>query len=191
MKKKFIFKEHLKVISNFLEDNELIDKSEKIKKEIEKIKKNRGTVYFFGNGGSQSTASHASVDFNKNAGIKSKHYNDPTMLTCFANDYGYENSIKKIIEFYCTKTDLVILISVSGNSKNLVNAAKFCIKNKIKLITFTGNSIKNALIYTNKKGINFFVNHKGYNIVETIHSTYILSIVDSFVGKSAYKIKKI
>lgn len=188
MKNSFNLKNHLKIISSFLEDDELIDLSKEIKKEIEKTKKRDGVVYFFGNGGSHSTATHASLDFNKNAKISSKHYNDPSMLTCFSNDYGSDNVFKKIIEFYVKKKDCVVLISVSGNSKNLINAAKICRKKKIRLITFTGNSKKNSLISLNKKGYNFFVNHKGYNIVECIHSIYILSLVDSCVGKSVYKI---
>ena len=191
MKNNFNLKSHLKIISNFLEDDDLIEIAEKIKKEIEKIKKKEGIIYFFGNGGSQSTASHASLDFNKNAKISSKHFNDPTMITCFSNDYGYEKVLKKIVDFYITKKDCVILISVSGNSKNLVNAAKICKDKKIKLITFTGNSKKNKLKSVNRDGVNFFVNHKGYNIVESVHSTYILSLVDYFIGKSVYKTKKI
>ena len=190
MKNTFNLKKHLKIISSFLEDDELIDLSKKIKKEIEKTKKRDGVVYFFGNGGSHSTATHASLDFNKNAKISSKHFNDPSMLTCFSNDYGSENAFKKIVEFYVNKEDCVVLISVSGNSKNLINAAKMCRKKKIRLITFTGNSKKNSLISLNKDGHNFFVDHKGYNIVECIHSIYILSLVDSCVGKSVYRISK-
>ena len=103
--------------------------------------------------------------------------------SCFLNFF-------QKLYFYFTKKDCVILISVSGNSRNLVNAAKICKQKKIKLITFTGNSKKNKLISINRDGVNFFVNHKGYNIVESVHSTYILSLVDYFIGRSVYKTKK-
>ena len=68
----------------------------------------------------------------------------------------------------------------------LLNIVK---KKKIEVITFTGYSKKNKLISLNKNGLNFFVQHKGYNIVECIHSIYILSIIDALIGKSVYKIK--
>ena len=72
----------------------------------------------------------------------------------------------------------------------LIEGEKQDSKKKIRLITFTGNSKKNSLISLNKDGHNFYVDHKGYNIVECIHSIYILSLVDSCVGKSVYKISK-
>ena len=74
------------------------------------------------------------------------------------------------------KEDLVILISSSGQSKNVINAAKFCKRNKIKLVTFTGFNKNNKL---KKLGVlNFWVNSKKYNFVENIHQTWLLSIVD-------------
>lgn len=188
-KKNFDFSAHLKIFLKFLNQKELTDISKKIINRISLQKKKKGSVFFFGNGGSHSTAAHASLDLNKNVGIRSMNFNDPSLLTAFANDYGFENSLKKILDFYCTKKDIVILISVSGNSKNLVNVVKYCQKKKIEVITFTGYSKKNKLISLNKNGLNFFVQHKGYNIVECIHSIYILSIIDALIGKSVYKIK--
>ena len=70
----------------------------------------------------------------------------------------------------------MILISSSGKSKNIVKAAKFCNKNKINLVTFTGFSISNPVKKLGK--INFWVNSKKYNIVEMTHHIWILMVVD-------------
>ncbi len=150
--------------------------------------KKGGKVVFFGNGGSASTSSHISVDLTKNAKVRSVNFNESNLITCFSNDYAYDKWIEKAIEFYCDKKDIVVLISVSGTSKNILNAAKFCQKKNISLITFSGFKKKNSLIRINKKGFNFWVNSKSYNQVEIVHHIYLLSIVDYIIGKSNYSV---
>ena len=79
---------------------------------------------------------------------------------------------------------MVILLSVSGESKNLINAASLCKKKKINLITITGAKKKNSL---SKKGIiNYWINSKAYNIVETVQMLILVSIVDKIIGRSEY-----
>lgn len=139
----------------------------------------------FGNGGSAAIASHFSVDLTKNAKIRCTNYNEYDLLTCFANDYGYEKWVEKSLEFYADEGDVLILISASGNSKNMINAANFAKKNKIsKIITFTGNDKDNRL---SKLGdINFWVNSKSYNLIENTHQALLLSLVDLIIGKLEY-----
>ena len=95
----------------------------------------------------------------------------------YYDDYMRVNqSIAERVASHINKEDLVILISSSGQSKNVINAAKFCKRNKIKLVTFTGFNKNNKL---KKLGVlNFWVNSKKYNFVENIHQTWLLSIVD-------------
>ena len=132
----------------------------------------------FGNGGSAAIASHFSVDMTKNGGVRCINFNESDLLTCFANDYGYENWVKQALKFYSDSGDLVILISASGNSKNIINAAKYIKKNKNKLITFTGFNGKNKL---SKYGnINFVVNSESFNFIENTHQYWLLSLVDLF-----------
>ena len=78
----------------------------------------------FGNGGSAAIASHFSVDLTKNAKIRCTNYNESDLLTCFSNDYGYEKWVEKSIDFFSDPGDVVILISSSGRSKNMLNGAK-------------------------------------------------------------------
>ena len=160
------------------------NKINSICKLIKNTSKNGGTIYLAGNGGSASTASHMSTDLTKNAKIKSMSFNDVNLITCFSNDYGYENWLKAALKYYTKLNDLIVLLSVSGESKNLINAANFCKQKKIKLITITGAKKNNLL--SQKGNINYWINSKAYNIVEVVQMTILASIVDKIIGKSEY-----
>jgi len=174
------FKDYSTSIYNLLTkiDTNLIDSSvELIKKTAEENKK----LYIVGNGGSASMASHVSVDFAKVAGIPSSTFNNANLITCFANDYKYENWVLEAIKAYCDNNDLIILISSSGSSKNIINAANYCKDNKIKLITLSGFSSNNPL---SKLGnINFHIDSNEYNYIEMCHHIILVSIVDIFAKK--------
>ena len=138
-------------------------------------------VIIVGNGGSSAMASHVSVDLTKNAGIRCINFNESDLITCFANDYGYENWVTEAIKAYCFNEDLIILISSSGTSKNIVNAAQYCNENNIKLITLSGFKYDNPL---SKLGnVNFHVKSSDYNFIEMIHHIILVSIVDIFAKK--------
>ena len=175
MKYNTFYKNYSKSISDLLSsiDTNLIDQSvELIKKKI----KTNNTTYIAGNGGSASIASHVSVDFIKVAKVKSSTFNNSNLITCFANDYGYENWVKEAIKAYCLINDLVILISSSGTSPNILNAAKYCKDTNIDLITLSGFNKDNELSQLGK--VNFHVNSKNYNHIEMTHHIILLSIVD-------------
>ena len=142
-------------------------------------KKNK--IILIGNGGSASISSHVAVDFTKTTNFRAICFNEANLITCFANDYGYENWAKKALEFYAIPGDVIILISSSGKSKNLINACKFAKEKKYFVSTFTGFEKNNPL---SKLGnINFWVNSKKYNFVEMIHHIWLVSLVDSFLKK--------
>ncbi|MCH1558876.1 MAG: SIS domain-containing protein [Alphaproteobacteria bacterium] len=140
-----------------------------------------GKLIFAGNGGSAAMSSHVAVDFTKNAQIQSINFNEPDLITCFANDYGYENWVAKALEFYAGPNDLVFLISSSGNSMNIVNAAKYCNSNDINLITLSGFNRKNKI--NGIGNVNFWVNSEEYNIVEMTHHIILLLLVDAFINQ--------
>jgi D-sedoheptulose 7-phosphate isomerase len=169
--------------------NSLIDLDENSLKKLEVVSKifkqtyNKNKVIIFGNGGSASIAGHFTVDLIKNTKLRSINFSDPAILTCFANDYGYENWVSQALKIYSDKNDVVVLISSSGMSKNMINAANYAKKNKLKIITFTGFNKSNTL---SKKGdVNFWVNSKNYNHIENIHQLLLLSICD-FIAKKKF-----
>jgi D-sedoheptulose 7-phosphate isomerase len=120
----------------------------------------------FRNSDSSSNYAHIVTDLVKVNKIKALSFNDYNLITCIANDYGFENWIKQTIKNFCSKDDFVILISLSGNSKNMLNAAKYCLKHKIKFTSLTGFK-KNPLSKFGRD--NIWINSKSYNYVETAH----------------------
>ena len=155
----------------------------KIIKILKQIKKNKKKVILVGNGGSAAMASHVSVDLTKMCGIRTLNFNEADLLTCFSNDYGYENWVQKAISFNADKGDMLICISSSGNSKNIINGAKFAKKIGCKVITLTGFDKKNKV---RKIGdINLWLDSKNYNIVEMTHHIWLLLMVD-YLAKSKF-----
>tara|TARA_Y100000768_G_scaffold326899_1_gene264390 strand:+ start:22 stop:579 length:558 start_codon:yes stop_codon:yes gene_type:complete len=147
-------------------------------KMISKTIKKKGKVYIVGNGGSSSIASHVSVDLAKVAKVPSSTFNNANLITCFANDYGYENWVTEAIKAYMNKNDMIILISSSGTSKNIVNAARYCKKKSIDLITFSGFKKNNPL--TNYGKVNFHIDSNQYNFIEMSHHIILVYLVDIF-----------
>ena len=171
---------YYKLLTNF--DRNKFSKLENI---LSKSIKNKKTIFIFGNGGSTSIASHVATDLTKMCKAKALNLSDHNLTTCFANDFGFENWVKESLKYYANERDLVILISSSGESKNMINAANYCRINKIKLITFTGFNKNNKV---SKLGdLNFWVNSKKYNYVENIHQTWLLSIIDKLSKNMTFK----
>jgi D-sedoheptulose 7-phosphate isomerase len=162
-------------------DTALLDQAvELIKETSSKGKK----VIIAGNGGSAAMASHVAVDFTKNAGIRCVNFNEADLLTCFANDYGYENWVTQALKFYADAGDLVILISSSGSSRNMLNGAATAKEMGLTLITLSGFRPDNPLRQTGD--INFYADSKGYNIVEMAHHIWLVAMVDRIIGKIEY-----
>jgi len=171
-------------ISNYIEEYcKIITSAETQKDKIVSIcnllskVKPENSVHIFGNGGSASIASHFSMDFTNNSNLRCLSYNDPAIITCYANDFKFENWVSRAITKYGKKNDILILISSSGTSKNMINGVKAAKKKKFnKVITFTGFKKKNYL--SKNSDINFWIDSKKYNIIENAHQFYLLMIVD-------------
>lgn len=133
-------------------------------------------VIIIGNGGSAAIASHVAVDLTKTSGIRAITFNDVDLLTCFGNDYGYEHWVEEALKSYADQKDLVILISSSGKSPNIVNAGIMLAKMNIRFITFSGFEENNPL--RGLGTINFWVDSNQYNYVEMTHQAWLLAIVD-------------
>jgi D-sedoheptulose 7-phosphate isomerase len=156
----------------------------RIKDIWEETNRSRGKIIFAGNGGSAAMASHCSVDLTKAAGIRAINFNEADLITCFANDYGYDNWVANAVQFYGDKGDSIVLVSSSGESINLVNAAKKARKLGINVLTLTGFEANNRLKQEGE--INLWVNSKAYNIVEMTHHIWLLAIVDMIIGSAEY-----
>ena len=183
MNSKF-FEEYNYLINHALSSmdvNDLFSAAELIKS----IKPTKNKIIIVGNGGSAAMASHVAVDLTKAAGIRSVTFNESDLLTCFANDYGYENWVEKALEFYADKGDVVILISSSGSSANIIKGARKAKEMGLPVVTLSGFNSDNPLRFLGD--INLWVDSKGYNIVEMTHHIWLVAIVDYLVGKIEYK----
>lgn len=143
-------------------------------------------LLLFGNGAAASIASHAALDMTKQGGLVSLCFHDSALLTAFANDYGYQNAFKEIIRAYRQDDDICIFLSVSGESPNIVEAAKFAREVGIKVIGFSGRSKDNSL--SQNSDVSLWVDSHAYNIVENTHSSWLLALVDMLIGKSVYEV---
>ena len=142
--------------------------------------KKGGQVIFIGNGGSAALASHNAVDLWKNGGVRSVAFNDASLLTCLSNDFGYEYVFAKPIQMFAEAGDIVIAISSSGESRNILRAVDAAAKKRCAVITMSGFSPKNPL---RAKGIfNFYAPDNSYGYVEVTHSAISHCIIDSVIA---------
>lgn len=178
--------DYYKKCSNLLLSTDVTEDVIAAKKMILATKSSGNKLIFAGNGASASIANHASLDFTKQGKVKSVNFNESAFITAFANDNGYEHWVEKALEFYGDPGDTLILISCSGTSPNVVNAAKYANENGINLITFTGFSPDNPMKMAGD--INFWLDSKAYNIIEGIHQIWLMSICDLIIGKQEYSV---
>ena len=151
-----------------------------------KIRASKNKQLFAGNGASASISSHGAVDFTKKGRVRAVDFNEPNLITCFANDYGYENWIWRAMERYADPGDAVVLISVSGTSPNAVKAAEWARRNDVSVVTFTGKSPENPL--KAQGDINFHIPSGAYNVVEGVHNIWLTTVVDMLVGEAEYSV---
>jgi D-sedoheptulose 7-phosphate isomerase len=129
-------------------------------------------------------ASHVTVDFTKAAGIRAINFNEADLITCFANDYGYENWVAQALEAYADQGELLILISSSGNSQNILNGAKKAKEMGLLVITLSGFLPDNPL--RELGNLNLWVDSTEYNIVEMTHHVWLVAIIDYLIETKGF-----
>lgn len=180
------FHSYFNTYKMLLESDETIHKLKEFGKVLKGVRSNGGRLLFFGNGAAASISSHAALDFTKQGNLKSLCFHDPALLTAYANDYGYEKAYQEIIKCHYQAGDFCIFISVSGQSPNIVTAANYCKYEGYPFASFSGRDKGNSL---NKvSDLSFWVDSNAYNIVENIHSIWLLSLCDYLIGKSEYEV---
>jgi D-sedoheptulose 7-phosphate isomerase len=140
-------------------------------------------LIFVGNGGSAAIASHMATDYSKNGDIRAMALNDASMLTCLGNDLGYDRVFAKQIELHARAGDLVIAISSSGRSANIINAVDAATAAGCTVATLSGFTPDNPL---RRKGQwNFYVASDRYGFVEIGHLTLCHAVLDFLCGLPA------
>src|SRR3990167_9281449 len=137
---------------------------------------NNGAVYIAGNGGSAAIASHAVIDFMIMCGMLATAMLDPAVTTCISNDYGYEHVYAKQLARFIREEDVLIAISSSGRSQNIVNAVDLAKKHGAKTITLSGFLENNLLRQIGD--YNLWLNSKDYGQVEIGHAFMLHYLTD-------------
>ncbi len=180
------FYDYNKKLSEILKDKHLIE-LEKITKFLEKSIKSRRKIFVCGNGGSASVANHFLCDFNKGIKISSSKKlfpevislsNSIELITAISNDLRYDEIFSFQLQNYARKNDILVIISSSGKSKNIINAINYAKKNSIKIISFIGFGENKHV----KKFSDFYVNlkTKNYGLTEDIFQS-MMHMISQFI----------
>ncbi|MFT6632355.1 MAG: D-sedoheptulose 7-phosphate isomerase [Bacteriovoracaceae bacterium] len=145
----------------------------------EEMKVSGGTMYFIGNGASSTMASHMSADATKNGQLRSKTFNDQSLLTAISNDIDYKEVYALPVERFGNVEDVLVTISSSGNSPNIIRAIEEAHKIGMKVVTLSGMKENND---SRKNGdLNFWIPADFYGVVESSHQTVLHSWLDRYL----------
>lgn len=140
-------------------------------------------IFFIGNGGSAGIAVHMTADFLKNGRMRAIDMYGAATLTCLGNDYGYEYVFSKQLELLADPGDILVAISSSGNSPNILRAAEAVRAVGGFIVTFTGFAADNRLRTLGDR--NLYVPCREYGIVESIHNQILQQVVDEIMALDA------
>ncbi len=144
-------------------------------------------IMIIGNGGSAAIASHVHNDLCKAVGLKAIVFDEPPLLTALSNDHGYEVAFERLVELWAEKGDLLIAISSSGNSDNILRAVRMAHHKECPVITFSGFKPENSL---RKLGdLNFYVPAQSYGLVEVSHMALTHYLTDRAMSERATALK--
>lgn len=138
-------------------------------------------IFFAGNGGSNSICSHMMEDFAKIGRFPTFAFSDPALITCYANDYGYERAMAEWLKLHFGEGDLLVAISSSGESPNILNAAQTALDLNGKLLTLSGFKEGNRLSRLGQ--VNLHLPVSNYGIVECYHQVLLHALLDTYAAQ--------
>jgi D-sedoheptulose 7-phosphate isomerase len=145
-----------------------------------KLAENGCHKYFIGNGASAAFANHMALDWSKNGGIPSHTFGNSALLTAMGNDLGFDEAFSAPLGYYSKKGDLLVTISSSGNSANIIKSIEVAREKGMNVVTFSGLKPDNQ---SRKMGdLNFYIPAKTYGIVECAHQVLLHVWLDKHMG---------
>jgi len=140
-----------------------------------------GMLFFCGNGASATMAEHMSHDWFQNAKVNTYTVSETAHLTAISNDVSYADVFAYRIERVLTDRDILVTISSSGNSPNVIRAIEEAKKKRAFVITVSGKGADNE---SRRMGdLNFYVPLDTYGLVESAHAVLLHSVLDAFLEK--------
>lgn len=144
------------------------------------IREEKKTVFLIGNGASASMASHVAADLAKNAQVRTEVFSDLSLITALANDMGYENVFVEPLRRRMCAGDMLVAISSSGQSPNVIKAAREAVNLGGIVVTISAMEPDNALKLLGD--INFYVPAKTYGMAETCHAAILHYWIDQTIS---------
>jgi len=143
------------------------------------VRSESGNVMVIGNGGSAAIASHMQSDLLRAVGIGAMVFSEASLLTALANDYGYGCVFERPVQLWAEARDLLVAISSSGQSENILRAARAAAGRGCQIITLSGFKADNPL--RRLGNVNFYISSQAYGYVESAHSILAHFLTDSAV----------
>jgi D-sedoheptulose 7-phosphate isomerase len=155
--------------------------TEMVIRRITRLNEQGKAMFWIGNGGSAAIAVHSTLDYFRTGNLKTQAFYDGPMMTCLANDFGYVTVFQKPLSIYAAPDDVLVAISSSGKSTNILNGVETAREKGCYIITFSGFCADNPLRLMGD--LNFYVpiNHYGY--VELAHSVLCHSFLDLYMAQ--------
>lgn len=138
-------------------------------------------VLVIGNGGSAAIASHMQTDLCHSLGIRGLVFNEPPLLTALANDNGYENAFQRLVDLWADPGDVLVAISSSGRSPNILNACAAAKARGVAVLSFSGFGADNPL--RRQGDLNFYVANATYGPVESAHAVLVHELTDRVLAR--------
>ena len=138
-------------------------------------------VLVIGNGGSAAIASHMQTDLCHSLGIRGLVFNEPPLLTALANDNGYENAFQRLVDLWADPGDVLVAISSSGRSPNILNACAAAKARGMAVLSFSGFGADNPL--RRQGDLNFYVANATYGPVESAHAVLVHELTDRVLAR--------
>ncbi|NJA07678.1 MULTISPECIES: SIS domain-containing protein [Methylomonas] len=149
--------------------------------EFARVKQQQAKVIILGNGGSAAIASHVITDLRNVGGLCALTLHEAAPLTCFTNDFGYEQAFAKQVSAFAYPDDVLIAISSSGQSANIVNAVAAANAKGLAVLTLSGFKPDNPLRRLGRWNVWLDSNH--YGMVELAHLFVLHHITDQLIKK--------
>lgn len=144
---------------------------------LRELQQRDGSVYLIGNGGSAAIVAHMQNDLVNKARLRAHVLHESSLLTCMSNDYGYDKAYAEILDRVLRPGDLLIAVSSSGRSRNMLNAVEIAQARGAKVLTLTGFSAENPLRASGH--FNIWLPSSDYGEVEVGHQLVLHYLADA------------
>ena len=165
------------ISGNVVEQQQALEQLSALSDEISRSGKKQ---YFIGNGASMAFSDHMAIDWSKNGQVPTHSFSNTALLTALGNDLGIKELFAFAISTYADEGDLLVAISSSGNSLNILEAIKAAKKRYMNIVTFSGLKPDNKA--RQMGDLNFYVPAKTYGVVECAHQLLLHMWLDHYMG---------